>query len=456
MEPSFYSLTSGQLAIFYSRKYAIKKSVINIPTSIIIHEVMDMKVLEEAAKEAILRWDSFGIRLTKDGETAKQFFAKNEVEILKILNFTGKTKEDMEATFKKLGSKKLEIYNKPMARLYLFTTPEGYGGIFSVISHLIMDSWSISSFYRDILEIYYSKIGKGEYPKDVVPYEEILKKEVGYRETPAYEKAKAYWQKEFSQDEPIYTHVNGTSVLEEYRSKKGCENSRKSNSFFLKTAAGHDIYWVTKEDVRSFTDFIETHNLPSMQVLFLMALRTYLAKVNNHEKDIHMINVVARRGTLKEKRTGGTRVHFVIIRTKMDEEITFLKGCQQLFDKQNDLYKHADYNPLEMFYMENMMYGLKKTETYNSVSLTFQPVSIKMSDEIEIESRWYSNGVASQMLYITVMDGDGTGGLKCYYEYMSNYITADTIKNLHESMVKIMLQGCLNPEITLKELFELF
>ncbi len=455
-ELKYYPLSSSQLAVFYSRKYALKKSVINIPTSLIIHEALDMNVLEEATKEAINRWDSFGIRLTKEGEMAKQHFGEREVESIKSLDFTHKTREDMEETFKKLGSKKLEIYNKPMARIYLVTTPEGYGGIFSVISHLIMDSWSISSFYRDLFEIYYFKMGKGDYPKDVVPYEQILNMEIGYKDTPAYEKAKAYWQKEFSQEEPIYTHVNGSSVLEQYRSKKGNENSRKSSSFFLRTTAGHDYYWVTKEEVDLFTKFIETYHLPSMQVLFQMAIRTYLAKVNHHEKDIHMINVVARRGTLQEKRTGGTRVHFVILRTKMEEDITFLEACKQLFNKQNELYKHADYNPLEIFYMQKKMYNIKDTETYNSVSMTFQPVPIKMNDDTEVESRWYSNGVSSQMLYITIMDGDGTGGLKCYYEYMSNYITAKTIKNLHEAMIKIMLRGCENPEMTLKELFEVF
>ncbi len=38
----YYPLSPSQLAIFYSRKYAIRKSVINIPTSLIIHESMDL------------------------------------------------------------------------------------------------------------------------------------------------------------------------------------------------------------------------------------------------------------------------------------------------------------------------------------------------------------------------------------------------------------------------------
>ncbi len=90
------------------------------------------------------------------------------------------------------------------------------------------------------------------------------------------------------------------------------------------------------------------------------------------------------------------------------------------------------------------------------MAMTFQPVSMTIKENLEIESRWYSNGAVSQMLYITIMDGDGSGGLKCYYEYMSNYITQERIKDLHDSMVKIMDIGCSRPEITLAELFETF
>ncbi|NLB20583.1 MAG: hypothetical protein GX829_07130 [Clostridium sp.] len=453
---TYYPLSPGQLAIFYSRKYAIRKSVINIPTSLIIHESMDLDILEKAMKEAINRWDSFGIRLVKEGKIAKQFFGKREVESIERLDFTNKSREEMESALKKLGSKKLEIYDNPMARMYLLTTPEGYGGIFTVISHLIMDSWAITSFYRDLLEIYYSKLGKGEYPEDVVPYEEVLLEEIRYKDSPAYEKAKAYWHKEFSKDEPIYTHVNGTEVLDEYRRKKGNENSRASNSFFLRTTSGHDSHWIDKEHVEKFTKFIVSHQLPSLQVLFQMALRTYLAKANNHEKDVTTINVVARRGTLKEKKAGGTRVHFVIFRSYMEENVTFIQACRQLYNLQNELVRHADYNPLEQLHMQKKMYGIKDTESYHSVSMTFQPIPINHSENVPVESSWYTNGAVSIMLYITIMDGDGTGGLKCYYEYIANHISADTIKHLHESMVKIMLKGCENPEITLEELFEVF
>lgn len=187
-----------------------------------------------------------------------------------------------------------------------------------------------------------------------------------------------------------------------------------------------------------------------------MGLRTYLAKVNNHEEDVCYYNIVARRGTLEEKNTGGTRVHFVHFRTIMPPETTFQEGCRMLYDKQNELYRHADFSPMEMFDIEHAMCPPNPGHSYRSVSLTYQPVSMSVGDGPAIETRWYSNGAVAQPFYLTVMDGDGTGGLKCYYEYMSNVIQPERVADVHRYMTKVMVEGAKNPDITLKELYDLY
>lgn len=453
---TYYPLTPSQQAIFLSRKYSMHKSIINIPTSLIVKEELDPEVLEEAVRRGIERWDSFGLRLTKDKENAKQYFGKREGETIERLDFTGKTRTDMEKTFLRLGSKKLDVYESPMSRFYIVTTPEGYGGIFSIISHLIMDSWAISMFYKDCMEIYYSFTKGTPFPKDVRNYEDVLKKEVTYRQTPQYTKALEFWKKEFSVSEPIYTHVNGREVLDKFRKKKGNENVRFASSFYLRSTASHELQWIPREDIESMKEFLTANRFPTLQVMFQMGLRTYLSKVNDHEEDVCFYNVVARRGTLEEKMTGGTRVHFMHFRTIMDPEMTFLEGCQMLFDKQNELYRYADFSPMEMFAVEQSILPAKAGTSYRSCTLTFQPVPMSVGEGPEVETRWYSNGAVAQPFYITVMDGDGTGGLKCYYEYMSNSITKERVLDVHRYMTKVMLAGAKNPNITIQELFDLY
>ena len=276
-----------------------------------------------------------------------------------------------------------------------------------------------------------------------------------YKQTPQYEKALEYWTKEFSKDEPIYTHINGSEVLEKYRKKKGDDTLRYAGSFYLRTTSGHDLHWIDKEDIDQMSEFLKEYKFPSLQVLFQMGMRTYLSKVNNHEKDVSTHNVVARRGTLEEKTTGGTRVHFVHFRTIMEPSMTFYEGCKMLFDKQNELYRHADFSPMEMFEIENALLPVNPGQSYRTTTMTFQPVPMSVAGGSEIETRWYSNGAAPQPLYLTIMDGDGTGGLKCYYEYISNVISQERIKEMHNYMTKVMLEGAKNPQVTLQELYDL-
>lgn len=452
----YYPITPSQHTIFLSRKYSMHKSIINIPTSIIIKKEMDMDLLEEALRMAIERWDCFGLRLVKDKESPKQYFAERKVESIERLNFSGKTRETMERAFLRLGTQKMEIYESPMARFYILKTPEGYGGLFSVINHLIMDSFAISMFYRDCIKIYYALKDQAPFPKAVTPYEEVLKKEVLYRQTPEYQKALQYWQEEFGKDEPMFTHINGREVLSQFRKKKGNEQARFAGSYYLRSTAGHDLYWISKEEVGIMEKFLEAYQFPSLQVMFQMGLRTYLAKVNDHEPDVSMYNMVPRRRNLMEKSTGGTRTHVAAFRTIMPPETTFLKGCRMLFEKQKEQHRHEDFSPMEMFQVEKSRLPADEGQSYRACSFSFSAVPQKTEIGPEIETRWYGNGAVAQPFYLTVMDGDGTGGLKCYYEYMSNVIPKERIQDVHRYMTKVMLEGARNPLITLKDLYQMY
>lgn len=74
-EYRYYPLNASQEVLFLSRKYTIHKSIINIPTSLLVHEKLNLDILETAVNESIQRWDSLGIRLTKKDGDIKQYFA---------------------------------------------------------------------------------------------------------------------------------------------------------------------------------------------------------------------------------------------------------------------------------------------------------------------------------------------------------------------------------------------
>lgn len=450
-----YPLSTSQQTLFLARKFSVHKSVINVATSIILHRALDMEILSKALQTAVDRWDAFGIRLVKEGKDARQYFTKRAYLSLSVLDYSGRTVGEMEEFFKKEAKRKLEIYDAPLARFYLVTTPKGDSGIFSVISHLIMDSWAINFFYKDVLDIYHSLENALPLPKEMRSYESVLQKELEYIGSERERRDIAFWQEEFKKPEPFYTHVNGLQTKGPFGKKKKTPEIRSGNAFFLRTKGSIDEHNMIGEDVAEMQDFAKENGFPSIQILFLMGFRLYLAKVNGKQKDVGFYDVVSRRGTVDEKLSGGTRVHFFPLRTIMEEDMTFLQGLNMLFDTQNTLYKHADLNPMEIINLEKKCYPVTMKESYRSASLTFQPLSLGLENQVSYDAQWYSNGAASNPFYITIMEGNGSGNLKCYYEYMNQHIKKETVLECHEFMRRAILAGIRNPQITLGEIFAL-
>jgi len=190
-------------------------------------------------------------------------------------------------------------------------------------------------------------------------------------------------------------------------------------------------------------------------VLFLLGMRTYLAKVNGREKDVSINSIVARRGTLEEKQSGGTRAQPLPFRTIFEEDTTFAEMLKATFEKQNILYRHADFDPMEAFKIMHKNYGFAPQNTYITLHLTFQPIHMEVKNGAKVSTNWYCNGTAASNIGLSVMDGDGTGALKCYYEYHDSMIKPKTIDITHNFMIKVILTGIENPSVTLRELLDL-
>ena len=453
MDKKLYDLTPAENLLFMQRKFSMKKSCLNIPTSMIFETSINEDLLEEALNEAIGRWDCFGLRLVKDGKGYKQYFGERKSLGIIRKDFSKSTNEAMEAFFDKESRKNIGIIETPMARFFIIRTPEGHSGVFSVVSHMIIDSWSITTFYKDVMEIYFHKAEGKPYPKDVRPYEKVLAQELEFSGTPAYQEQKDFWRREYSKGEPIYTHPNGTANHDKFRKKKGNENARYTRTFRIFSKGSHDIHYISADVVKRMQDFIIDKQLPSMAVLYQMAMRLYLGKVNGRQTDVTIYNVLSRRGTLDEKFCGGDRAQNVIARTVMPEEMSFLDGLKLITEQNNEHYRNASFSALEAMALQKEIYNIRLGLSYTSTLVTFQPLPME-TEGIKVRTNWYANGSAAIPLYATVMDGDGTGALKCYYEH-DDQITSETIARMHDYLIKVLVKGIENPDVTIGELFDL-
>lgn len=454
-ERTLYALTPSQGLTVLNRTWCIHRNVINIPTSIIVDAALDLGLLENAVRLAVGRWDSFGIRIIKKGRQWQQYFAEPALISLKRKDFRGRTRAEMEKFFHREAGKVLPLAESPMAKIWVFADPEGNSGVFSVINHLIMDSWAIGNFYADVLGVYRSLAGGHPLPKAPVSYEGVLIKELAYLQSDRYKTDLAYWRQELTPSEPLFTSLKGSQELADHRKKRKSPDVRSCRNFYLRSRGGHIVKVVSADDVARCKEFLVEQRFPSLQLLFSLALRTYLAKVNDRTPDVTFGATLARRGALDEKRTGGSRVHHFDFRTVLPETTTFMEALEAMLEKQNLHYRHMDFPSVEAIDMALEAFNQKPGITYSGVLMTFQPLAFTLDDGLTFKTMWYGNGATAIAAYLTVMDDDGSGGLRCYWEHSLTRMPAKYIEDAHDFMVRAIRAGVERPTITLGELMDL-
>ncbi len=106
--------------------------------------------------------------------------------------------------------------------------------------------------------------------------------------------------------------------------------------------------------------------------------------------------------------------------------------------------------------MEAKMYHRKGyfTGWYPTV-FTFQPVRLALRDGTPLHTEWYCNGVFSGTHYLTIMDDDGNGGLRCYHEYQIHAVKTQRIKELQSLMEQAVMAGVADPFVTIGTILDI-
>lgn len=454
-----YPLTAAQKFHFYYLNYCPKKEVVNIGTSLTIGTDLDWELLRTCIKKAYERCDSMRLRFAKDKEgTWYQYVVDTEEREIEFVDFTGKTMEEAEAVMKDWTKVPFKREDSPQNRVVMIKTPDGYGGIYFLADHLTMDAQSLIGFLRDVIEIYCSTVYEGiDYPKEMASYLEQVERDLKYEAgSKAQERDREYFYKLIEESEPIFNGIDGTALLDAER--KINPNARAVVNVSDSVDSAIDVFHLEEEPTKRLMDFCEKYHV-SLACLLLMGLRTYFQKMNGND-DVSINTAIARRATLKEKKSGGTRIHSFPFRTIISEDKTFLEGITEIRDKQNEMFRHANFDPVEYFAHRSQVYPNKPGQTYEPMSLTYQPMTLKEQGlerlgDIRYKTKWYPNGATTQGMYLTVMHRPDDNGLDFNFEHQIKAVSREKLEYLYYYLCKIMFKGVENPELSVGEIIKL-
>ncbi|MCC8068074.1 MAG: condensation domain-containing protein [Clostridiales bacterium] len=459
-----YPLTAAQKFHFFYLNFCPKKEVLNIGTSLTIENDLDFAVLKESICKAYERNESMRIRFAQDKEgTWYQYVVSPEEgrPNVDFVDFSDKTMEEAEQTMTEWTRVPFKPIDSPMSRIVMIRMPDGYCGVYLLSDHRIMDAQSLIGFLRDVIELYCNTLYEGvPYPKDMASYIEQLQKDLAYEAgSKAQQRDAAFFQNMIDNSpEPIYNGLDGTRRLDEERKRSGDPNARAAINVSDSVDSALDIFHLEEEPTKRLLSFCENYHV-SLQCLLLMGIRTYFQKMNGND-DVSVNFAIARRATLKEKKCGGTRIHSFPFRTILSEDKTFLDGVYLIRDQQNAYFRHANYDPVAYFAYRGKKYPHQGGQTYEPMSLTYQPMTMKSQGleklgDIHYKTKWYPNGATTQGMYLTVMHRPEDNGLDFCFEHQVKAVSREQLEYFYYYLCKIMFKGAENPDLSVGDIIKL-
>ncbi|MDE6102501.1 MAG: peptide synthetase [Ruminococcus sp.] len=434
--------------------------VLCIGTGLYVQQEVDFGLLKRAIYKAYEMFETMRLRFIEDenGEVY-QYITPFEERDIPLCDFSDRDEEDAHNEMRKWTALPFARYNSPMNQVIMIKLPNGYNGIYLKVDHMTMDSSSIIGFNRAVLEIYCSMKYDTAMPKPMQSYIKQLEKDLEYEaDSPAKKRDEEFWTKEIEKDEPIYTDFSGQGRLLTQRRENNNPNQRWAMVISKSPEASISVYSLEKEASMRLMKFCELNHV-SMASLLLMGLRTVLSKFNDDEKDVSVKTCISRRGTLSTKYSGGTRVHFFPLRTIMEPEMTFLDGIHMIQTEQSRIFRHANYDPIAYMAKRREVFPSQPGASYESISLTYQPLtsanSTKDMPDIPYKSMWYTNGVAGQPLYLTVMHRPEDNGLNFNFEYRKDVVTEHEMQYFYYYLCRVLFRGIEDETRTIGEILEM-
>lgn len=421
---------------------------------------LDFGLLKKCIQLEYERYGCMRLRFTKPDEKGdvKQYIVKNHSGDIPLKDISNMTLDEADALMQSWAYNTFDGDNIEMCEVTMMKLPEGYNGFFIHMDHRLIDSCGLVVMVNDIMKLYSHYRFGSEYPDDLADFKTVLLNDIAKATNEKrFLKDKKFWDDQLdTYGEPLYSDIQGPSVLEEARKKHKNKKLRSADIEMKELFVDVKDYILEPEPTKRLMDFCINNQL-SMTNLLLLGIRTYLSKVNNGQEDITIENFISRRSTNDEWTSGGSRTIMFPCRTVISEDTDFISAAYEIQNMQNRIYMHSNYDPELIREEMRKRYGTPENTTYESCYLTYQPLTVQIDNPhlagINLHSKWFANGAATKKMYLTVSHTKD-GGMNFSYHYQTVKLCEHDMEILYYYMMRVLFTGIEHPDMTLGEIMK--
>lgn len=456
----YYPLTAAQkMHHNWIQKYQMQQvSGVSVVAS--LQSPLDFGLLKKCIQLEIERYGCMRIRFTKPDEKGevKQYLVEQDTRDIPLKDLSGMSMQQADALMQQWAYETFDGDDIPLCDVTMLRLPEGYNGFFIHMDHRLIDSCGLVVMINDLMQLYTHYRFGAAYPQDLADFETVLEKDLKRANNEKrFAKDKKFWDDQLNTlGEPLYSDIQGPSVLEAARKKHKNPMLRAADIELKNLFVEVKDYQLEPEPTKNLIDFCMNHQL-SMTNLLLLGIRTYLSKVNNGQEDITIENFISRRSTHDEWTSGGSRTIMFPCRTVISPETDFLSAAYEIQNVQNRIYMHSNYDPALIEEEMRRRYHTPENTTYESCYLTYQPMPVQVDNPhlagIGQHAKWFANGAATKKMYLTVSH-TANGGMNFSYHYQTAQLEEHDMELLYYYMMRILFKGIAEPDMSIGEIME--
>lgn len=456
----YYPLTAAQkMHHNWIQKYQTQQvSGVSVVAS--LQSPLDFGLLKKCIQLEIERYGCMRIRFTKPDEKGevKQYLVERDTRDIPLKDLSGMSMQQADALMQQWAYETFDGDDIPLCDVTMLRLPEGYNGFFIHMDHRLIDSCGLVVMINDLMQLYTHYRFGAAYPQDLADFETVLEKDLKRANNEKrFAKDKKFWDDQLNAlGEPLYSDIQGPSVLEAARKKHKNPMLRAADIELKNLFVEVKDYQLEPEPTKNLIDFCMNHQL-SMTNLLLLGIRTYLSKVNNGQEDITIENFISRRSTHDEWTSGGSRTIMFPCRTVISPETDFLSAAYEIQNVQNRIYMHSNYDPALIEEEMRRRYHTPENTTYESCYLTYQPMPVQVDNPhlagIGQHAKWFANGAATKKMYLTVSH-TANGGMNFSYHYQTAQLEEHDMELLYYYMMRILFKGIAEPDMSIGEIME--
>lgn len=421
---------------------------------------LDFGLLKKCIQLEFERYGCMRIRFTKPDEKGEvqQYMIKKDTRDIPLKDLSGMSLSEADDLMQQWAYETFDGDNIPMCDVTMVKLPEGYNGFFIHMDHRLIDSCGLVVMINDLMQLYTHYRFQSDYPEDLADFETVLAKDLKRANNEKrFAKDKKFWDDQLDAlGEPLYSDIQGPSVLEEARKLHGNPKLRAADMEMKDLFVEVKDYYLEPGPTQNLLDFCMNHQL-SMTNLLLLGIRTYLSKVNNGQEDITIENFISRRSTHDEWTSGGSRTIMFPCRTVISPDTDFLSAAYEIQNVQNRIYMHSNYDPALIKEEMRRRYHTPENTAYESCYLTYQPMPVKLENphliDIPQHSKWFANGAATKKMYLTVSHTEH-GGMNFSFHYQTAHLEEHDMELLYYYLMRILFKGIAEPDMSIGEIME--